>query len=88
MVARSYYLEAWVFDYMQMDARSLSLEMAPLIMWPNERKPELFQQLCNNDAVKEQKKNSEKPIALSAWDMLEGLHLTLVPSIHGIYDQY
>lgn len=55
-----------------MDARSLALEMAPVIMWQNGRKPESYSQFWNHPSKVVAKKNMDPAPNYSAWDMLAG----------------
>lgn len=55
-----------------MDARSLALEMAPVIMWQNGRKPEFYSQFWNHPSKGVAKKNMDPSPNYSAWDMLAG----------------
>ncbi|XP_065871646.1 uncharacterized Rho GTPase-activating protein At5g61530 isoform X1 [Euphorbia lathyris] len=55
----------------KMDARSLAMETAPVIMWRKEQKPEIYKQYwCN--ASRNPSKNSmdQNSTAYTAWDML------------------
>lgn len=53
-----------------MDARTLAMEMAPVIMWQQGHKTQLYEQYWSN-AEKNQKNPDSMP-TYSAWDMLEG----------------
>lgn len=55
-----------------MDSRSLALEMAPVIMWQNGRKPESYSQFWNHTYKSVAKKNMNPASNYSAWDMLAG----------------
>lgn len=54
-----------------MDARSLAMEMAPVIIWQKERKPESYRKYWNEPS-KGPSKNLDPPSSYSAWDMLAG----------------
>ncbi|KAF5731050.1 hypothetical protein HS088_TW19G00653 [Tripterygium wilfordii] len=54
----------------KMDARSLAMEMAPLIMWQKERKPEFYRQYWNHSSKDSSKKNMDPVSNYSDWDML------------------
>lgn len=56
---------------LQMDARSLAMEMAPVIMWQKERKPEFYRQYWNH-ASRSSSKNMEPATPHGEWDMLAG----------------
>ncbi|XP_059461169.1 uncharacterized Rho GTPase-activating protein At5g61530 isoform X2 [Corylus avellana] len=53
----------------KMDARSLAMEMAPVIIWQNGRKPESYRKYWNEPS-KGPSKNLDPPSGYSAWDML------------------
>ncbi|KAJ4706594.1 small G protein family protein / RhoGAP family protein [Melia azedarach] len=54
----------------KMDARSLAMEMAPVIMWQNGRKPEVYRKYWSHASRSPSKKNMEPAPAYSSWDML------------------
>ncbi|KAH7557373.1 hypothetical protein JRO89_XS11G0133800 [Xanthoceras sorbifolium] len=54
----------------KMDAHSLAMEMAPVIMWQKGQKPESYRQYWNNLSRNPSKKNMEEASAYSEWDML------------------
>ncbi|KAJ6928139.1 hypothetical protein NC651_011983 [Populus alba x Populus x berolinensis] len=54
----------------KMDARAIATEMAPVIMWQKERKPETYRSYWNNLSRSPSKKNMDPAPAYSAWDML------------------
>ncbi|KAK9293176.1 hypothetical protein L1049_021165 [Liquidambar formosana] len=54
----------------KMDARSLAMEMAPVIMWQKGRRPEFYRQFWNQPAKILSKKNMDPAPTYSAWDML------------------
>ncbi|KAK1577886.1 hypothetical protein Q3G72_025698 [Acer saccharum] len=54
----------------KMDAHSLAMEMAPILMWQKGRKPESYRQYWNNQSRSPSKKNMEQSPAYSEWDML------------------
>uniref|UniRef100_A0A5B6ZM90 Rho-GAP domain-containing protein n=1 Tax=Davidia involucrata TaxID=16924 RepID=A0A5B6ZM90_DAVIN len=54
----------------KMDARSLALEMAPIIMWQKGREPEYYRQFWNHPSKKFSKKNMDPVPIYSDWDML------------------
>ncbi|KAK7856440.1 uncharacterized Rho GTPase-activating protein At5g61530 [Quercus suber] len=53
----------------KMDARSLAMEMVPVIIWQKGRKPEFYRQYWNQPS-KIPSKNLDQPPSYSAWDML------------------
>ncbi|KAK4777265.1 hypothetical protein SAY87_017452 [Trapa incisa] len=53
----------------KMDVRTLAMEMAPVIMWEQGHKPDLYKQYWSS-AEKNQKSSESLP-TYSAWDMLE-----------------
>lgn len=55
-----------------MDARSLALEMAPVIMWQNGQKPDFYCQYWHQPSKGVAKKNMDPTPNYSAWDMLSG----------------
>ncbi|KAK4838627.1 hypothetical protein QYF36_015193 [Acer negundo] len=54
----------------KMDAHSLAMEMAPILMWQKGRKPESYRQYWNNQSKSPSNKNMEQSPAYSKWDML------------------
>ncbi|KAL2326531.1 hypothetical protein Fmac_025589 [Flemingia macrophylla] len=55
----------------KMDARILAMEMAPVIMWQNERKPEFYRQYWNQMSKNLSKKSVDSsPGSDTTWDML------------------
>ncbi|KAJ8772350.1 hypothetical protein K2173_027527 [Erythroxylum novogranatense] len=54
----------------KMDARSLAMEMAPVIMWQKEQKPEFYRQYWSHSTKDASKKNMDPSPTYSAWDML------------------
>ncbi|KAJ6427844.1 hypothetical protein OIU84_023283 [Salix udensis] len=54
----------------KMDARAIATEMAPVIMWQKERKPETYRSYWNNLSRSPSKKNTDPAPTYSAWDML------------------
>ena len=57
-----------------MDTGSLATEMAPLIIWQKERKPELYRQYWSHPRKGPSENNFNQPPAYSEWDMLSGKH--------------
>ncbi|GFZ15169.1 small G protein family protein [Actinidia rufa] len=55
---------------LRMDARSLALEMSPIIMWQKGHRPEYCRQLWNQPA-KPLSKNMDPAPNVNAWDMLD-----------------
>ncbi|KAF9690355.1 hypothetical protein SADUNF_Sadunf01G0187000 [Salix dunnii] len=62
----------WCMDFNEafMDARAIATEMAPVIMWQKERKPETYRSYWNNLSRSPSKKNMDPAPTYSAWDML------------------
>lgn len=54
----------------KMDARSLAMEMAPVIMWQKGRRPESYRQFWNQPSQNLSKENMDPSPTYSAWDML------------------
>ncbi|XVE56425.1 hypothetical protein DITRI_Ditri04bG0008000 [Diplodiscus trichospermus] len=54
----------------KMDARSLAMEMAPVIMWQKDRKPESYRKYWSHPPKSPSKGNMDSTPAYSAWDML------------------
>ncbi|XP_052174330.1 uncharacterized Rho GTPase-activating protein At5g61530 [Diospyros lotus] len=54
----------------KMDAGSLAMEMAPIIMWQKGRRPEYFRRFCNQPANNASKKMDPAP-NFNSWDMLD-----------------
>ncbi|TKY68210.1 Rho GTPase-activating protein [Spatholobus suberectus] len=55
----------------KMDARSLAMEMAPVIMWQKERRPEFYRQYWNQMSKNPSKMSVDPPPgSYTAWDML------------------
>ncbi|KAG4990087.1 hypothetical protein AAZX31_09G001400 [Glycine max] len=55
----------------KMDARSLAMEMAPVIMWQKERRPEFYHQYWNQVSKSLSNKTVDPtPGSYTAWDML------------------
>ncbi|XP_044505382.1 uncharacterized Rho GTPase-activating protein At5g61530-like [Mangifera indica] len=54
----------------KMDAHSLAMEMAPVIMWQKDRKPDSYRQYWSHTSRSPSKKNMESTPDYSAWDML------------------
>ncbi|PPD82080.1 hypothetical protein GOBAR_DD20977 [Gossypium barbadense] len=55
----------------KMDARSLALEMAPVIMWQKDRKPESYRKYWSHPLKSPSKGSMDSTPTYSAWDMLE-----------------
>ena len=55
-----------------MDSRSLAMELAPVIMWRKEQKPESYRQYWSQAPRSPSKKNANAAPNYSAWDMLAG----------------
>ena len=64
-------LSQWLLTSQQMHARSLAMEIAPVIIWQKEQKPEFYRQYWNQPS-KDPSKNLDQPPSYSAWDMLAG----------------
>ncbi|GMP23989.1 hypothetical protein CsSME_00001402 [Camellia sinensis var. sinensis] len=56
----------------KMDARSLGMEMAPIIMWQKGHRLEYYKQFWNQPAKTLSKENMDSTSNLNAWDMLDG----------------
>ncbi|CAK7357252.1 unnamed protein product [Dovyalis caffra] len=54
----------------KMDARTIALEMAPVIMWQKERKPEFYRSYWNHVLRSPSNKNMDPAPTYSSWDML------------------
>ncbi|KAL0547241.1 hypothetical protein IC582_017170 [Cucumis melo] len=55
----------------KMDARSLSMEMTPIIMWQNDRRPEFYREYWDYHSKSSSAKSlNNTPPTYSAWDML------------------
>ncbi|PIN18161.1 hypothetical protein CDL12_09174 [Handroanthus impetiginosus] len=54
----------------KMDARSLAMEMAPIIVWQKGQRPEHYKQFWNNPSKLDSNANSESASNYSSWDML------------------
>ncbi|KAJ8752864.1 hypothetical protein K2173_008599 [Erythroxylum novogranatense] len=54
----------------KMDAYGLAMQMAPVIMWRKEKKPESYGQYWSHCAKDDSKKNMNPSPAYSSWDML------------------
>lgn len=65
----------------KMDARSLAMEMAPVIIWQKGRKPESFRKYWNQPS-KGPSDNSDPLPSYSAWDMLAEEGETIDASSH------
>ncbi|KAB2053724.1 hypothetical protein ES319_A12G207400v1 [Gossypium barbadense] len=55
----------------KMDARSLAMEMAPVIMWQKDRKPESYRKYWSHPPKSPSKGSMDSTPTYSAWDMLE-----------------
>lgn len=56
---------------MQMDAHSLAVEMAPVIMWQKGSNPEFYRHYWNQLSKRSPNKSLDPPPGAS-WDMLNG----------------
>ncbi|CAK9135131.1 unnamed protein product [Ilex paraguariensis] len=54
----------------KMDARSLAMEIAPIIMWQKGRRPEYYRHFWNQPSKTHSKKNMDSASNYSAWNML------------------
>ncbi|KAA8539771.1 hypothetical protein F0562_026463 [Nyssa sinensis] len=54
----------------KMDARSLAMEMAPIIMWQKGKRPEYYRKFWNHPSKNLSKKNMDPAPDYSVWDML------------------
>jgi len=61
-----------IVDVFQMDARTLAIEMAPVIMWQKESRPEFYRQYWNQMSKSPSEKSVDTPLDNTAWDMLAG----------------
>ncbi|GAB4858833.1 hypothetical protein Ancab_010311 [Ancistrocladus abbreviatus] len=55
----------------KMDVQSLSEELAPVIIWKKDQRPEIYKQFWHRQSRSLSKRNTEPLPAMSAWDMLE-----------------
>ncbi|KAH1074789.1 hypothetical protein J1N35_027117 [Gossypium stocksii] len=55
----------------KVDARSLAMEMAPVIMWQKDRKPESYRKYWSHPPKSPSKGSMDSTPTYSAWDMLE-----------------
>ncbi|KAL7253755.1 hypothetical protein ACSBR1_008156 [Camellia fascicularis] len=55
----------------KMDARSLGMEMAPIIMWQKGHRLEYYKQFWNQPAKTLSRENMDSTSNLNAWDMLD-----------------
>lgn len=56
----------------QMDARSLAVEVAPIIMWQKGQRPEHYKHVWNQPQKLDSKANIDSASNYSAWGMLAG----------------
>lgn len=77
----------WMFFSVQMDARSLAMEMAPVIMWQNERRPEGYRQFWNPTPKSISKKSTDSVPTYTAWDMLAGERLNFLLLVYKLVDK-
>lgn len=62
-----------IVSIVQMDSRSLAMEMAPVIMWQEGRRPEFYRQYWSQMPKKPSKNNLDPPPGSSTTgDMLSG----------------
>lgn len=59
--------------FLQMDARSLAMEMAPIIMWQKGQRPETYTQFWNQQSRTQSNTNADPVQNYNEWDMLAGL---------------
>ncbi|XP_044469060.1 uncharacterized Rho GTPase-activating protein At5g61530-like [Mangifera indica] len=64
----------------KMDPRSLAMEMAPVIMWQKDQKPESYRHYWSHPPRSPLKKNREATPDYSAWDMLADESEVMDPS--------
>ncbi|KAK6155934.1 hypothetical protein DH2020_010182 [Rehmannia glutinosa] len=57
----------------KMDARSLAMEMAPIVMWQEGQRPEHYKQFWSQPSKFDSKANVDSASNFSAWDMLAGV---------------
>ena len=56
-----------------MDARSLAMEMTPIIMWQNDKRPEFYREFWDYHSKSSSAKSlNNTPPTYSAWDVLSG----------------
>lgn len=55
-----------------MDAQSLAVEMAPIIMWQKGQRPELYKQFWSRPSKPDSKTNVDFASNYNTWDMLAG----------------
>lgn len=64
-----------------MDARSLAMEMAPVIMWEKGQKPESYRKYWSRPPKSPSKGSMDSTPAYTAWDMLAGNFSYLLQSV-------
>lgn len=67
---------------MQMDARSLAVELAPIIMWQRGQRPEHYKQIRNQSETLASKTKMDSASNDSAWEILSGKFATYASTIH------
>lgn len=60
------------FMVMQMDAQSLAVEVAPIIMWQEGQRPEHYKQIWNQPENLASKTDMDSASNSSEWDILSG----------------
>lgn len=60
------------FNIMQMDAQSLAVEVAPIIMWQKGQRPEHYKQIWNQPENFASKADMDSASNSSVWDTLSG----------------
>lgn len=70
-----------IFEYAQMDARTLAMEISPVIIWQEGRRPEIYEEYWSKHSPKDDSKNSNFPTTFSAWDLLSGEMIWSVPYV-------
>lgn len=55
-----------------MDARSLAMEMASIIMWQKGQKPDHYKQFWNNPPKADSNRNADSVLNYTEMDMLKG----------------
>lgn len=62
-----------IVNFVQMDSRSLAMEMAPVIMWQEGHRPEFYRQYWSQVSESPSKKSLDLPAgSYTSWDMLAG----------------
>lgn len=63
----------YMSSVVQMDAGSLAMEMAPIIMWQKGQVPETYKKFWNQPSTTQPNTNADPAQNYNEWDLLEGL---------------